>query len=62
VIAEKPKRFVLIRDEHGLWVMTREWYTEHVLHSPNKRKAEVIAEADEMLSLMRFKALTKEET
>ena len=52
---DKPKRFVLVRTEWGeLFVLKREVYNE----AP--RIGEIVAESNEMLSLMRFKDLTKE--
>ena len=64
MIAEKPKRFVMVRMESSgsLYVLDRAKFEGmRVLGDPFD-KSVVIAEADEMLSLMRFKALTKEET
>lgn len=58
---DKPKKYVLIRaaESGKLFVVGRTFLTE-IQGMGSHRKAEVVAEADEMLSLMRFKALTEE--
>lgn len=59
-------RFVLVRMEEtgNMFVLDRPRWEEFSQRGfyYNEYKAEVVAEADEMLSLMRFKSLTAEES
>ena len=60
----RPKKFVLIRMVEGgsLFVLDRpRWENgKRMEFYKGRYEAEVVAEADEMLSLMRFKSLTEE--
>ena len=53
---------MLVRNGHGLWVLSREWYTAHVLRNPKERDAKLVAESNDREELERFRALTDEET
>lgn len=58
----RPSKYVLVRNGHGLWVLSREWYTAHVLRNPKERDAKLVAESNDREELERFRALTDEET
>ena len=57
-------RYVLVRMQEGgsLFVLGRTMWDEMRGLNATFYESEVVAEADEMLSLMQFKNLTKEET
>ena len=59
---EKPKKYVLVRIQEGgsLFVLDRTMFEEMRGLGEPFDKSEIVAEADEMLSLMQFKQLTKE--
>lgn len=59
---EKPRKYVLVRMQEGgnLFVLNRTMWGEMRGLSKPFNESEVIAEADEMLSLLQFKALTME--
>jgi hypothetical protein len=48
-----------VRNANGYWVLSREWYTTHVLRNPDAT-AELIAESDDRAELERFRKLTEE--
>ena len=60
---EKPKKFVLVRMQKNgkLFVLNRTMWGEMRGLGKPFNESEVIAEANEMTSLMRFKALTMED-
>ena len=55
----RPSKHVLVRNANGYWVLSREWYTTHVLRNPDAT-AELIAESDDRAELERFRKLTEE--
>jgi len=60
---DKPKRYVMVRMKRSgsLYVLHRpKWESMRRLGDPFD-KSTIVAESDEMPSLMRFKELTKEE-
>jgi len=55
-------RFVLVRARDGLlYVLDRTYWRSVVIRHPKYEQGEIVAESNEMLSLMRFKELTNEE-
>jgi len=58
----RPSKFVLLRTPSGeLFVVLRQYRDELCLKDPYYKRDVIVAESDETLSLMRFKALTEED-